>query len=130
MKRICKQSRARDRSAFSMLLKHIPFYINLRFSAFRLCLCSTVKIGSKREKLSLKTYISTESQALHGAWLFFIYATILSFSLTSGFATLTRTRYLLFLVLLCLCRKANKKTEVIPNEKSSFLYHKCKKQIG
>lgn len=36
---------------------NITIKIPLRFFAFRLCRCSTVKIGSQREKLSLKTLI-------------------------------------------------------------------------
>ena len=35
----------------------ITINIPLRFFAFRLCRCSTAKSGSKREKLSPKTYI-------------------------------------------------------------------------
>lgn len=35
----------------------ITIKIPLRFFAFRLCRCSTVKSRSKREKLSLKTLI-------------------------------------------------------------------------
>lgn len=36
---------------------YITIKIPLRFFAFRLCRCSTVKSRSKREKLSLKTLI-------------------------------------------------------------------------
>lgn len=62
----------------------------LRFIAFRHFRCSTVKIGSQREKLSLKTLIIPRVRLDYEFGSFFIYATILSFSLTSGIATLTR----------------------------------------
>ena len=69
----------------------ITIKIPLRFFAFRLCRCSTVKSRSKREKLSLKTLIIPRVRLAIEFGSFFIYATILSFSLTSGIATLTRT---------------------------------------
>ena len=107
----------------STFLISITIKILLRFFAFRLCRCSTVKSGSKREKLSLKTFIIPRVDLNFEFGSFFIYATFFPWSLTSGFATLTRTLHRLFPVLPRLCRKANKKTEVNPNEKSS-LFHK------
>ena len=101
----------------------ITINVLLRFFAFRLCRCSTVKSGSQREKLLLKTFILPRVELYFEFGSFFIYATFFPWSLTSGFATLTRTLFLLFSVLPRLCRKANKKTEVNPNEKSS-LFHK------
>ena len=53
--------------------------IPLRFFAFRLCRCSTVKSRSKREKLSLKTLIIPRVRLAIEFGSFFIYATILSF---------------------------------------------------
>ena len=104
-------------------LMSITIKILLRFFAFRLCRCSTVKSGSQREKLLLKTFILPRVELYFEFGSLFIYATFFPWSLTSGFATLTRTLFLLFSVLPRLCRKANKKTEVNPNEKSS-LFHK------
>ena len=82
----------------------------LRFFAFRLCRCSTVKSGSKREKLSLKTFILPRVELNFEFGSFFIYATFFLWSLTSGFATLTRTLHRFFSVLPRLCRKANEKS--------------------
>ena len=95
----------------------------LRFFAFRLCRCSTVKSGSKREKLLLKTFILPRVELYFEFGSFLFTQQFCPWSLTSVFATLTRTLHRLFPVLPRLCRKANKKTEVNPNEKSS-LFHK------
>ena len=56
----------------------ITINIPLRFFAFRLCRCSTVKSGSKREKLLLKTFILPRVELNYEFGSFFIYATILS----------------------------------------------------
>ena len=86
--------------------------ISLRFFAFRLCRCTTVKIGSKREKLSPKTLIIPRVRLNFEFGSFFIYATILSFVVDFRDCDFNYSRYLLFPVVLRLCRKANKKTEV------------------
>ena len=56
----------------------ITIRVLLRFFAFRLCRCSTVKSGSKREKLLLKTFILPRVELNYEFGSFFIYATILS----------------------------------------------------
>ena len=65
------------------------YLLLLHIFAFRLGRCSTVKIGSKRDKLLLKTLIIPRVGLNKKLGSFFIYATISPFSLTSGFATLT-----------------------------------------
>ena len=65
------------------------YLLLLHIFAFRLCRCSTGKIGSKRDKLLLKTYRLPRVGLNKKFGSFFIYATISPFSLTSGFATLT-----------------------------------------
>lgn len=75
------------------------YLLLLHIFVFRLCRCSTVKIGSKRDKLSLKTYRLPRVGLNKKFGSFFIYATIYPFSLTSGFATLTTPIHLLFPVL-------------------------------
>lgn len=62
---------------------------SLRFIRLSSPRCSTVKIGSKRDKLLLKTLIIPRVGLNKKLSSFFIYATISPFSLTSGFATLT-----------------------------------------
>ena len=98
----------------------------LRFFAFRLCRCSTVKSGSKREKLSLKTFILPRVELNYEFGSFLFYDSIFrSNPLAVDFLYCNRLFILsaFRLVLLLPCRKANKKTEVNPNEKSS-LFHK------
>ena len=102
----------------------ITINIPLRFFAFRLCRCSTVKSRSKREKLSLKTLIIPRVRLAIEFGSFFIYATILSFFVDFGDCDFNSHLRLLFSVLLRLCRKANKKRRYIPNEKSSLLNQK------
>ena len=87
----------------------ITIKIPLRFFAFRLCRCSTVKSRSKREKLSLKTLIIPRVRLAIEFGSFFIYATILSFFVDFGDCDFNSYLRLLFSVLLRLCRKANKK---------------------
>ena len=87
----------------------ITIKIPLRFFAFRLCRCSTVKSRSKREKLSLKTLIIPRVRLAIEFGSFFIYATILSFFVDFGDCDFNSHLRLLFSVLLRLCRKANKK---------------------
>ena len=99
----------------------------LRFIAFRHFRCSTVKIGSQREKLSLKTLIIPRVRLAIEFGSFFIYATILSFFVDFGDCDFNSHLRLLFSVLLRLCRKANKKRRYIPNEKSSLLNQKSQK---
>lgn len=82
------------------------YLLLLYIFVFRLGRCSTVKIGSKRDKLLLKTLIIPRVGLNKKFGSFFIYATIFPFSLTSGFATLTASLHLLFPVLPRLCRKA------------------------
>ena len=86
----------------------------LRFFAFRLCRCSTVKSGSKREKLLLKTFILPRVELNYEFGSFLFTQQFCPWSLTSVFSTLTRTLHRLFPVLPRLCRKANEKTEVNP----------------
>ncbi len=62
----------------------------LRFFAFRLCRCSTVKSGSKREKLLLKTLIIPRVRLAIEFGSFLFTQQFCPFSLTSGIATLTR----------------------------------------
>ena len=62
----------------STFLISVTIKILLRFFAFRLCRCSTVKSGSKREKLLLKTFILPRVELYFEFGFFFIYATILS----------------------------------------------------
>ena len=62
----------------------ITINIPLRFFAFRLCRCSTVKSRSKREKLSLKTLIIPRVRLAIEFGSFFIHATILSFFVDLG----------------------------------------------
>ena len=102
----------------------ITIKIPLRFFAFRLCRCSTVKSRSKREKLSLKTLIIPRVRLAIEFGSFFIYATILSIFVDFGDCDFNSHLRLLFSVLLRLCRKANKKRRYIPNEKSSLLNQK------
>lgn len=120
----------------------ITIKIPLRFFAFRLCRCSTVKSRSKRGKLSLKTLIIPRVRLAIEFGSFFIYATILSFFVDFGDCDFNSHLRLLFSVLLfvdsgdCdfnshlrlllsvllrLCRKANKKRRYITNETSSLL---------
>lgn len=106
---------------------NITIKIPLRFFAFRLCRCSTVKSRSKREKLSLKTLIIPRVRLAIEFGSFFIYATILSFFVDFGDCDFNSHLRLLFSVLLRLCRKANKKRRYIPNEKSSLLNQKSQK---
>ena len=80
----------------------------LRFFAFHLCRCSTVKSGSKREKLLLKTLIIPRVGLNFEFGSFFIYATILSFVVDFRDCDFNSHLRLLFSVLLRLCRKANK----------------------
>ena len=82
------------------------YLLLLHIFAFRLGRCSTVKIGSKRDKLLLKTLIIPRVGLNKKFGSFFIYATISPLSLTSGFATLTNSFHLLFPVMPRLCRKA------------------------
>ena len=105
-------------------LVDVTIRILLRFFAFRLCRCSTVKSGSKREKLLLKTFILPRVELNYEFGSFFIYATILSFFVDFGDCDFNSHLRLLFSVLLRLCRKANKKRRYIPNEKSSLLNQK------
>ena len=86
----------------------ITINIPLRFFAFRLCRCSTVKSRSKREKLSLKTLIIPRVRLAIEFGSFFIYATILSVFVDFGDCDFNSHLRLLFSVLLRLCRKANK----------------------
>ena len=72
------------------------YLLLLHIFAFRLGRCSTVKIESKRDKLLLKTYRFPRVAFNIKFGTFIIYATILPFSLTSGFATLTNSFHLLF----------------------------------
>ena len=85
------------------------YLLLLHIFAFHLGRCSTVKIGSKRDKLSLKTLIIPRVRLAIEFGSFFIYATIYPFSLTSGFATLTTPFHLLFSVLPISRRKARVK---------------------
>lgn len=62
---------------------------SLRFIRLSSPRCSTVKIGSKRDKLLLKIYRLPKVGLNIKFGSFVIYATIFPFSLTSGFATLT-----------------------------------------
>ena len=80
----------------------------LRFFAFRLCRCSTVKSGSKREKLLLKTLIIPRVRLAieFGSFLFLRYFFVAG--LTLGDCDFNSHLRLLFSVLLRLCRKANK----------------------
>lgn len=82
---------------------------SLRFIRLSSPRCSTVKIGSKRDKLLLKTLIIPRVGLNKKLSSFFIYATISPFSLTSGFATLTTPFHLLFPVLPISRRKARVK---------------------
>ena len=104
---------------FRMLYREL-----LRFIAFRHFRCSTVKIGSQREKLSLKTLIIPRVGLNFEFGSFFIYATILSFVVDFRDCDFNSQRYLLFPVLPRLCRKAKNKSEVNPNEKSSLFNQK------
>ena len=70
---------------------NITIKIPLRFFAFRLCRCSTVKSRSKREKLSLKTLIIPRVRLAIEFGSFLFTQQFCPFSLTSGIATLTRT---------------------------------------
>lgn len=69
----------------NVTVKVLQFFRLLSF------LCITVKSRSKWEKLSLKTLIIPRVRLTIEFGSFFIYATILPFSLTSGIATSTRT---------------------------------------
>ena len=71
---------------FRMLYREL-----LRFIAFRHFRCSTVKIGSQREKLSLKTLIIPRVRLAIEFGSFLFTQQFCPFSLTSGIATLTRT---------------------------------------
>ena len=68
----------------TVFLIDITINIPLRFFAFRLCRCSTVKSRSKREKLSLKTLIIPRVRLAIEFGSFFIYATILSIFVDFG----------------------------------------------
>ena len=83
---------------FRMLYREL-----LRFIAFRHFRCSTVKIGSQREKLSLKTLIIPRVGLNFEFGSFFIYATILSFVVDFRDCDFNSQRYLLFSVLHRLC---------------------------
>ena len=110
-------------------LVDVTIRILLRFFAFRLCRCSTVKSRSKREKLSLKTLIIPRGRLAIELGSFFIYATILSLFVDFVDCDFNSHLRLLFSVLLRLCRKVNKKTEVNPNEKSSLFHKKSQRQL-
>ena len=97
---------------------------SLRFIRLSSPRCSTVKIGSQREKLSLKTLIIPRVGLNFEFGSFFIYATILSFVVDFRDCDFNSQRYLLFPVLPRLCRKAKNKSEVNPNEKSSLFNQK------
>lgn len=97
----CRANRIARLFYYYLLLLHI--------FAFRLGRCSTVKIGSKRDKLLLKIYRLPKVGLNKKFGSFFIYATISPFSLTSGFATLTTSFHLLFPVLPISRRKTRVK---------------------
>ena len=88
----------------------------LRFVAFAHC-----------ARLLPKTLIIPRVRLAIEFGSFFIYATILSFFIDFGDCDFNSHLRLLFLVLLRLCRKANKKRRYIPNEKSSLLNQKSQK---
>lgn len=101
----------------------------LRFIAFRHFRCSTVKIGSQREKLLLRTLIIPRVRLDYEFGSFFIYATILSFVVDFRDCDFNSQRHLLFPVLPRLCRKAKNKSEVNPNEKSSLFNQKNQRKL-
>ena len=101
----------------------------LRFIAFRHLRCSTVKIGSQREKLSPKNLIIPRVRLYFEFGSFFIYATILSFFVDFRDCDFNSQGYLFFPVLPRLCRKAKNKSEVNPNEKSSLFNQKNQRKL-
>ena len=68
--------------------KHFIVIIPIRFFAFRLCRCSTVKSGSKREKLSLKTLNILRVEPNLSLTLFLFTQQFCPISLTSVMPTL------------------------------------------
>ena len=88
---------------------------------------STEKIGSQREKLSLKTYRIPRVGLDKKFGSFFIYAIFFPFSLTSGIKT-KKVWIIAFLraVVAPAGRQINY-SEVFQNEKSSILNHQRKK---
>lgn len=63
---------------------------------FRLCLCSTEKSGSQREKSSLKIYNILKSRPLQKVRLFFYLRNDFSYFVDFRFATLIFTEYCFF----------------------------------
>ena len=75
---------------------------------------STEKIGSQREKLSLKTYKIPRVGLDKKFGSFFIYVIFFPFSLTSGIKTESSLNYCFSSCCRCPCRKANKLFGGIP----------------
>ena len=97
----------------------ITIKIPLRFFAFRLCRCSTVKSRSKREKLSLKTLIIPRVRLAIEFGSFLFTQQFCPFSLTSGIATLIRT-YVCFSLYYFVFAERLKNGGVYKMKKSSF----------
>ena len=75
---LCLKEHTVAKNNDTTFLVNTTIRVLLRFFAFRLCRCSTVKSGSKREKLSPKTFIIPRVGLNFEFGSFFIYATILS----------------------------------------------------
>ena len=84
----------------------ITIKIPLRFIAFRHLRCSTVKIGSQREKLSPKNLIIPRVRLYFEFGSFFIYATIFVLFVDFRVTENKIKNFYLFPVLPRFCRKA------------------------